>query len=487
MFTTLRKFRPPNKLLAFLCPAAPSAPAYRHLFPSWVSNNRLIQRHPRLLCLEARLSLRRLRAILAFAIVSGLFRIPFVSSRLLLHASSFDLHFAFEIFRRMPSPNLFSWNTVIRAASVCENQQTSVAFSLYAEMLLRGKLPDKYTFPFLLKACRSRSDLNYGRLLHCHALTLGLSDDIYLQTALVTMYLSCGQFDLARYVFDDIPQKDVVLWTTVISGLVDNGCHEEALKVFNQMRMFDHKVCPNEVTVVSAMSAFVGLGSLELVKSLHAYAEKIGLEINVFFRNSLIAGYAKCGSVACAVQVFDRMGVKDLHSWTAMITALGSHGLGREAIEVYSTMCKMNVSPDSTTFIAVLSACSHSGLVDEGIDIFESMERFDVVPEPKHYGCVVDLLSRAGHLAQALEFVSRMPVRPTLAILGALLSACRVQNNLELGELVAMKIKELYQYKGGANVLLSNIYADQQQWQEVVSTREVARKEAEKPPAQSWI
>ncbi|URE36886.1 PPR repeat [Musa troglodytarum] len=80
-----------------------------------------------------------------------------------------------------------------------------------------------------------------------------------------------------------------------------------------------------------------------------------------------------------------------------------------------------------------------------------------------------------------------MPMKPKLAILGALLSACRAQNDLELGELVAKKIESLCQCKGGADVLLSSIYADQQRWHGVVSVREAARKDANKPPAQSWI
>ncbi|CAL9775788.1 unnamed protein product [Musa acuminata subsp. burmannicoides] len=486
----LHKFRPPKKLFGLhlhRTHLSSCATGHRRT-PHWTSSNHILQNHPRLLSLEACPSLPGLRATLAFAVVSGLFHNPFVSSRLLLHATSFDFAFSSLIFRCMESPNLFSWNTVIRAAADSDDRRPSVAFSLYAEMLQRATLPDKYTFPFLLKACRSPCDLGYGRLFHCHALIFGLGNDAFMQTALMSMYLSCGHLVDARHVFDEITQRDVVVWTATISGLVDRCCHEDAFGVFKEMRMFDQDVTPNVATMVSAMSAVVGLGSLALVKSLHANMEKVGLEGDVFVRNSLIDAYAKCGSIACALQAFDSMSVKDLHSWTAMITALASHGLGREAIEAYSRMCETGVLPDSTTFIAVLSACSHAGLVNEGIEIFNSMERaYKIVPEQKHYGCMVDLLSRAGLLARAYDFIIRMPMKPNLAILGALLSACRAQNDLELGELVAKKIESLCQYKGGADVLLSNMYADQQRWHGVVSIREAARKDAKKPPAQSWI
>ncbi|CAL9107834.1 unnamed protein product [Musa textilis] len=166
-----------------------------------------------------------------------------------------------------------------------------------------------------------------------------------MPTALMSIYLSCGHLVDARHVFDEITQRDVVIWIAMISGLVDRCCHEEAFGVFKEMRMFDQDVAPNVATMVSTMSVVVGLGSLAYVKSLHANMEKVGLEGgDVFVRNSLIDAYAKCGRIACALQVFDSMSVKDLHSWTTIIAALASHGLSREAIEAYSRMCETGVA-----------------------------------------------------------------------------------------------------------------------------------------------
>lgn len=355
-------------------------------------------------------------------------------------------------------------------------------------MLQRRTLPDKHTFPFLLKACRSSRDLYLGKLVHAHSVVLALDADPFVQTAVVRMYLSCGCLSEARKMFDGMPHKDVVAWTAMISGLVDQGCHWEALEVINEMRFSGLDVSPNVATMVSTMLACTNLGSLVHAKSLHAYVEKVGLEGDVFIRNSLIDMYAKCGSIIHAVQVFNRMSERDLHSWTALITGLASHGFGKEALDAFSQMQRMNVVPDSTTFVAVLSACSHAGLAVEGLEIFDSMERIHgVVPELKHYGCMVDLLSRAGLLDCAYELVSNMPMEPNLAILGALLSACRIHDDLEIGELVSKKIDSICRYKGGVHVLLSNIYANKQQWNEVASIREMTGRDASKPPGWSWI
>jgi pentatricopeptide repeat protein len=181
---------------------------------------------------------------------------------------------------------------------------------------------------------------------------------------------------------------------------------------------------------------------------------------------------------------------KDRHSWTAMISGLASHGHGNEAVALFFRMLEAGVRPDSTTFIVVLSACSHAGLVDEGIHVFNSMEsEYHVSPSIKHYGCMVDLFSRAGFVHRAYEFISTMPFEPNLEILGALLSACSINNELEIGELVLSKIDSVCSYKGGAGVLLSNIYANQNLWQEVDIIRRKIRTEAiaRKPPGQSLV
>nr|CAD1832081.1 unnamed protein product [Ananas comosus var. bracteatus] len=427
--------------------------------------------------------------LLAYALVSGLFRNPFVSSRILLLASSAsDLSFSRLLFTHIPKPNLFSYNTIIRALAESPEHHPGAAFEVYDEMLQRGARPDKYTFPFLLKACRCPLDLHLCKSAHTHLLVLGFDIDPFVQTELMNMYFLCGSLHDARRVFDEMSVRDVVVWTAMISGLCSNGLYRNALEVFIEMRGSDPGVDPNVATMVSTMSACANLGSLEHAKCLHAYAEKVGVERNAFVRKSLIDLYAKCGGIILATQVFNKMNERDLLSWTAMISGLASHGFGKEALKLFSNMIKAGTSPDSTTFIAVLSACSHAGLVDEAITIFGSMEKvYNVTPEIKHYGCMVDLFSRAGLLSHAYEFIANMPFEPNLTILGALLSACRVHKNLEIGELVVKKIESICRHKGGANVLLSNIYADQCQWHEVAAVRERARRDASKPPGQSWI
>jgi pentatricopeptide repeat protein len=347
---------------------------------------------------------------------------------------------------------------------------------------------DTYTFPFLIRACNG-CDPPLPQSLHGQGLRLGYGCHLFTQTALMNMYFACGSVVAARRVFEEMPARDVVVWTGMVSGYVNSGMHRNAVEVFQEMRGAGDLVWPNEATVVSVASACAGLGSLEYAKGLHSYVQKIGLEGELIVRNALLDMYGKCGGIESARGLFRLMREKDLHSWTAMISGLASHGRGKEVVSLFFSMLEAGVHPDSTTFIVVLSACSHSGLVDDGVRIFNSMEsEYRVSPSIKHYGCMVDLFSRAGLIRRAYEFISTMPFEPNLEILGALLSACSINNELEIGELVLNKIESVCSYKGGAGVLLSNIYANQNLWQEVDTIRRKIRTAiARKPPGQSLI
>ncbi|PVH65652.1 hypothetical protein PAHAL_1G047100 [Panicum hallii] len=425
--------------------------------PAWATDNALLRRHRRLLPLVLpAVSHRDLLPALCYCLVSGLARNPFVASRLLLASSGLSLPFSLLLLSHLPASSLspFSFNSLIRASP------PGLALRLFDQMRRRGFSPDPYTLPFLIRAC-SGSDPPLCQSLHGQGFRLGYGGHLFTQTALMNMYFACGSVLAARRVFEEMLARDVVAWTGMVSGYVDSGMYLKAAEVFQQMRGADDLVRPNEATVVSVVSACAGLGSLEYAKGLHSYLEKIGLEGELIVRNALIDMYG-----------------------------LASHGHGNEAVALFFRMLEAGVRPDSTTFIVVLSACSHAGLVDEGIHVFNSMEsEYHVSPSIKHYGCMVDLFSRAGFVHRAYEFISTMPFEPNLEILGALLSACSINNELEIGELVLSKIDSVCSYKGGAGVLLSNIYANQNLWQEVDIIRRKIRTEAiaRKPPGQSLV
>lgn len=195
--------------------------------------------------------------------------------------------------------------------------------------------------------------------------------------------------------------------------------------------------------------------------------------------------------MAGARRVFDLTDVakRDTVMWNTIMSAVGQHGVGREAIRIFEEMITADMKPDANTFVVLLTACSHSGLVAEGLQLFKSMAKSHrIVPEEDHYVCLVDLLGRAGHFEEAMEWLGKMPCRSSARAWSALLGACRVHRNLQLGREVAEYLLKLEPQSSAAYVLLSNIYADVGRWEIVEKVRHLMdEKKVRKERAASWI
>lgn len=346
------------------------------------------------------------------------------------------------------------------------------SLKLYAKMIESGLRPDKYAFPFALKSCAGLSDLTMGKQIHQHVICHGCSNDLFVDAALVDMYAKCGCVDDARILFDKMPVRDLVCWTSMISGYVHNGYDGETLEFFDLMRCSGVK--PNRVSLLSVLLACGHLGAFRKGEWFHNYVIQTGFDSDILISTAVIDMYAKCGSLDLAQYMFDQTRGKDVVCWSAMIANYGTHGLGRNAVDVFNQMVDAGVKPNQVTFTCLLSACSHSGLLEEGRMYFESMSgQYGIMPKLNHYACMVDLLGRAGQLFEAEKLVLRMPLEPDPSIWGSLLGACRIHGNLDLGERVADRIFQLDPTQSGYYVLLSNIYAAKSRWDEVQKVRKL--------------
>lgn len=286
------------------------------------------------------------------------------------------------------------------------------------------------------------------------------------------MYSKCGDVDNARKVFDRMGERDVVSWSSMISGYAHNGYSTETLEFFDLMRVSD--VRANRVGLLSSLLACGQLGAMRKGEWLHNYAIRKGFEMDVLVATAIVDMYAKCGSLDLARLVFDRVDGKDVVCWSAMIMSYGYHGLVKEAITVFDRMVVAGVSPNHATFTGILSACSHSGLLQEGKKYFDSMQsQYGLEPKLNHYTCMVDILGRAGKLNEAQDLMEKMPMDPDSSMLGSLLGACRIYGDLDLGEKVADKIFELDAAHAGYYVLLSNIYAAKLRWNDAARVRKL--------------
>ncbi|KAG7985721.1 hypothetical protein I3843_03G040900 [Carya illinoinensis] len=386
----------------------------------------------------------------------------------ILYVSFDNVDTANILFESAPNPSSYFWNNMIRGYAT--EGQFARSLGLYNKMLQEGLIPDKFAFPFALKSCAGLSNLQLGKLVHQHLLCCGCSGDLFVNAALVDMYAKCGDVGIARLVFDKMAVRDLVCWTSMISGYAHNGYNSETLEFFNLMR--GSGVKPNRVSLLSVLLACGSLGALRKGEWFHNYVIQTGFENDILVVTAVMDMYAKCGSLDLARGLFNEAAGKDIVCWSSMITCYGIHGDGRKAIDLFDAMLEAGLSPNHVTFTCILSACGHSGLLEEGRRYFKLMkEVFRIAPKLNHFSCMVDLLGRAGQLDEAKNLIENMPVKPDATIWGPLLGACRIYGNLDLAERVADVLFQLDPLQSGYHVLLSNIYAAKGRWNKVEMVR----------------
>ena len=179
--------------------------------------------------------------------------------------------------------------------------------------------------------------------------------------------------------------------------------------------------------------------------------------------------YSKCGDIAKAIKIFEESPRRDLFTWTSIICGLAMHGHVKKPLCYFSKMNESQVSLDEVTMVGVLSACAHSGLIEQGRRYIQSMEKvFGLVRKIENYDCMVDLLGRMGCLKEAYDLIIRMPMEAN--------SACRVYNNVKLGEVAARRLLELDPRDPWGRVMLSNIYAEEEKYDRSMGLRKKLRR-----------
>ncbi|XP_072975220.1 pentatricopeptide repeat-containing protein At5g56310-like [Typha angustifolia] len=199
--------------------------------------------------------------------------------------------------------------------------------------------------------------------------------------------------------------------------------------------------------------------------------------------------YCKCGDLVSARSVFNAIARKSVVTWNTMIMGLAFNGHGHDGLSLFEDMKRSSQQPNAVTFVGILGCCTHAGLADKGRELFHSMHsEHGIEPRLDHYGCMVDLLGRCGLVKEAHGLVRSMPMRPSAAIWGALLSACRSHGELGLAEVAIKELIELEPWNSGNYVLLANLYANAGRWEEAEKARCLMKeKSVQKVPGQSLV
>lgn len=176
------------------------------------------------------------------------------------------------------------------------------ALKLFYDMHYSGELPCEFTLVGVINACSDACAIVEGRQMHGYSLKLGYELQLYVLSALVDMYAKCGSIVDARKGFECIQQPDVVLWTSIITGYVQNGDYEGALNLYGKMQLGG--VIPNDLTMASVLKACSSLAASDQGKQMHARIIKSNFSLEIPIGSALSAMYAKCGSLDDGYRIF---------------------------------------------------------------------------------------------------------------------------------------------------------------------------------------
>ncbi|XP_047044130.1 pentatricopeptide repeat-containing protein At5g56310-like [Lolium rigidum] len=425
-------------------------------------------------------TLRSLTVVHAAMLVSGrLASDAFAASRLLdAYAALSPPTTVLRLLSSLPyAPNTFMLNTSLRALASSPDPASALAF--FSQLRRSGTTsysPGRHTFPFLLKAS-ARLPLPVSRQVHALVVKHGLDRDTYVANGLVRAYSVAGRVRAARQVFDELPERSTVVYTTMVSGYAQNSRYQEAMGMFDDM--LDKGFEPGPVVLASVLSACARSesGGLVMGRRVHDIMERRGMAapVGVILGTALVDMYAKNGAINEAVKVFKGMPQRHTATWNALISGLAHHGHGDDALAMFQQMRRVGVPPNATTLVGVLSAYCHTGQLGEARRVFASMEDFGVTPSIQHYGCMVDLLGRSGLLSEAEEMIRGMACKADTAIWGALLTACKNHGDVDVAERAVQEMLKLDPNNHGVYVVLSNVYADARRWQDVDRLRKVMK------------
>lgn len=400
-----------------------------------------------------------------------------------------SVHTSFRVFLKMPERDIVSWNTMI--SGFIRNGLYDEGLMLVHEMQEEEYTVDSVTVTCLLSAASNLRNQEIGKQTHAYLVRQGIKFD-GMDSYLIEMYAKTGLIRTAQQVFEKnyTRNRDQATWNAMIAGYTQNGLVEEAFVTFSQM--LEQNLRPNSVTLASSLPACHPLGSIDSGKQLHGVAIRFLLDHNIFVRTALVDMYSKSGAINYAESIFTKSSEKNSVMYTSMILGYGQNGMVERALSLFHSMQKSGIETDAITFVAVLSACSYAGLVDEGLQIFESMKRdFKIQPSIQHHCCIADMLGRVGRVIEAYEFVKQLGEEGNvMQIWGSLLGACRLHGLIELGEVVANELLEMgsVDSTAGYKVLLSNMYAEEANWESVDKLRkEMREKGLRKEAGCSWI
>ncbi|KVI09058.1 pentatricopeptide repeat-containing protein At5g39350-like [Cynara cardunculus var. scolymus] len=370
------------------------------------------------------------------------------------------------IFDEIPDKDVVSWNVLITGYHLHGLEKEGI--DLFAQMVKDDHSPNYVTLLNVLSMCYSSMQV---KSIHAYAARRwNIMAETSFITSLISTYGRFNEVSSSYFLFQMAEKGDISVWNAIVAVLVELDHARMAVSLFSCLLRTE--VQSDYITILSLTSACGQLNHIDFTNSIMGYVLRKGIDKYVAVSNAFIDLHARSGNISYAKKVFDEMPLRDVISWSTMISGYGSHGNGEAALALFTQMKDSGFQPDEATYTSILSACSHTGLVDQGRMVFEWMLKdTKILPRMEHYACMVDLLGRTGHLKEAYDVVRRLPFEPSISILESVLGSCLNHGDIEVGERIGRLITARDVTNSGTYVMLYNVYAAAGMWSEANKVR----------------
>ncbi|XP_008441907.1 pentatricopeptide repeat-containing protein At1g74600, chloroplastic [Cucumis melo] len=349
------------------------------------------------------------KQVYSLAVRNGFFDNGYVRTVMIdLFAKDSKFLDALRVFHDVDCANVVCWNAIVSAAVT--NGEYLMALDLFNRMCSKFLEPNSFTFSSVLTACSALQDLEFGKSVQGRVIKCG-GGDVFVETALVSLYAKCGDMDEAVKIFFQMPIRNVVSWTVIMSGFVQNNDYLMVIKIFEDLRKIGEEI--NSYTVTTLLRACANPGMRKEATQLHSWILKAGFSSQAEVVAALIIMYSKIGAIDLSLMVFREMdNHRNLSSWTAMILSLAKNNDKEEASDLFRKMLREKMEPDSVCTSTLLSL---TDCITFGRQIHCYTLKTELIFNVSVGSSLFTMYSKCGHLKEAFQVFENMPEKDNVS------------------------------------------------------------------------
>ncbi|KAL6511965.1 hypothetical protein OROGR_021562 [Orobanche gracilis] len=339
------------------------------------------------------------------------------------------------------------WNILI--SSYVNRERFEEATHAYKQMVCKGVRPDNFTYPSVLKGCAEQSNLDFGREVHKSIASSSFGHDLFVQNALISMYAKCGDLEAARNLFDTMPARDNVSWSSIISVYTSRGMWDEAFELFERMREAAMEIniitwntvaggCLrtgdftgalerirqirinvgrlDPVAVIIGLNVCSHIRSLILGKEIHGLAIRNSSVDYDNVKNALIALYSRCGDLTRSYTVFRLVDAKSIITWNSTISGFAQWDRIEEATFLFRELLLTGIEPNFVTLAGILPLCARMADLRHGKEFHCYIARRE---EFQGYlllwNALIDMYARSGKVSISRRLFDLLENRDTVS------------------------------------------------------------------------